>query len=61
MASAPFPSVPKALLERLQEYFPDRLPGVEPLQSHVELARLVGRQDVIRKLAHEYKRQTEGV
>ncbi len=62
MTAQRFPGVSKALLDRLKELFPDRLPtSKETVPSHEELARLIGQQDVMRKLQHEYDRQQNGV
>ena len=55
----PFPVVPQSLLERLEEVFPDRLPTFLP--TDVETARLIGKQDVIRKLRAEYERQQNNI
>lgn len=53
----PFPGIPKALLDRLEELFPDALPP--DLVGAEQTARLIGQQDVVRKLRTEYARQLE--
>jgi hypothetical protein len=52
----PFPAVPKDLLDRLSELYPDRLPA-HPLTLE-GTARLIGQQDVIRFLRAKFGRQT---
>lgn len=54
--SSPAP-VSKDLVEWLERHYPDRLPL--DLPSEQEVARLVGRQDVVRKLRREYETQYE--
>lgn len=49
------PEVPVALLTHLKEVFPDRLP-VAPV-TPVQLAELVGQQQVIRLLTRYYEDQ----
>lgn len=53
----PFPGVPKPLLDRLKEIFPDQLPTnfVNPFET----GRLIGQQDVLRKLKHEFDQQNK--
>lgn len=59
MAQGRFPPVPQALIERLEEMFPNRLPQ-DPEPSE-ETARRIGQQDVIRKLRTEYERQSQNI
>jgi hypothetical protein len=49
--------VTQELLEGLETLFPDRLPSEPP--SSLEIARLVGQQQVIRKLRDEFEKQYE--
>jgi hypothetical protein len=55
----PFPVVPLSLLDRLEEIYPASLPTFLP--TEVETARMIGRQDVIRKLRTEYDRQNQNI
>lgn len=48
------PPITEELLEYLEATFPDKLPS-NP-QTEVAVARLIGRQDVIRKLRDDYEK-----
>jgi hypothetical protein len=52
-----FPPVPLALVERLEELFPDRLPDIDEPLDAVEIAKRVGRADIIRLLRDQHEEQ----
>lgn len=56
MSTQAFPAVPAELLKALELIYPDTLPS-DPVSAE-EIARLVGRQQVIRKMRYEFGRQT---
>lgn len=51
-----FPHVPLALLEALEERFPDKLPGTTP-EKLTDVAEKVGEQRVVRLLRREFEKQ----
>jgi hypothetical protein len=55
----PFPAVSKDLLEELERLFPDKLPTI--YRTEAEIGRLIGMQDVMRKLRHEYDAQQKNI
>jgi hypothetical protein len=59
MALGPCPPIPTGLLRWLEAAFPDRLPDAPT--SEPETARLVGQQNVIRKLRAEHERQQDNI
>lgn len=57
MARTPAPPISDKLIEWLEGVFPDTLPASVP--DEAQLGRLIGRQDVIRKLRSEIQRSRE--
>lgn len=55
MSKKQFPTVPKELIEALEERFPDRLPT--SVIDHTGFAELVGNQVIIRFLRREFNKQ----
>lgn len=53
------PPVPKPLIDRLQQLFPNRLPSVDHQVTWDEINMLRGRQDIIGLIAHWYEEQTQ--
>lgn len=51
------PHVSEGLLEFLAKSFPDKLPHGVTVPSQVETARLMGQQDVMRKLRQVHHQQ----
>lgn len=51
------PRVTKALLDWLDEIYPDRAPAGD--ESYEEILRMAGRISVVRRLKKEYERQKE--
>ena len=52
-----FPAVPKPLLERLDELFPDECPGLDFGERQIWYA--VGQRSVVALLKAEYEQQTK--
>lgn len=52
----PFPPIPKALMERLEELYPNRVPSLKDTDREVWAS--VGAQAVLTKLRSEFTKQT---
>ena len=52
-----FPAVPKPLLEKLDELFPDECPGLDTLDRHIWFR--AGQRSVVALLSVEYEQQNK--
>lgn len=59
MATEKFPVVPKELIERLEQIFPDTIPmGPVSIEG---LREVQGQQTVVRLLRHHFTKQSENI